>query len=41
MMCDLYNCVKVDDWMIGMNALTRITTITTMIRMIIKSRMAK
>ena len=40
-MCDLYNCVNLDDWMIGMNALTRMTTITTMIRMITKSRMAK
>ena len=40
-MCDLYNCVKLDDWMIGMNAMTRMTTITTMTRMITKSRMAK
>ena len=40
-MCDLYNCINLDDWMIGMNALTRMTTITTMTRMITKSRMAK
>ena len=40
-MCDLYNCINLDDWMIGMNALSRMTTITTMIRMITKSRMAK
>ena len=40
-MCDLYNCVNFDDWMIGMNAMTRMTTITTMTRMITKSRMAK
>ena len=40
-MCDLYNCVNLDDWMIGMNAMTSMTTITTMTRMIIKSRMAK
>ena len=30
-----------DDWMIGMNALTRMTIITTMTKMIIKGRMAK
>ena len=40
-MCDLYNCINLDDWMIGMNAMTRMTTITTMTRMITKSRMAK
>ena len=33
-MCDLYNCVNLDDWMTGMNALTRVTTITMMTRMI-------
>ena len=40
-MCDLYNCVNFDDWMIGMDAMTRMTTITTMTRMITKSRMTK
>ena len=40
-MCDCYNCVNLDDWMIGMNVMTRMTTITTMTRMITKSRMAK
>ena len=40
-MCDLYNCVNLDDWMIGMNAMTRVTTITIVTRMIIKSRMTK
>ena len=40
-MCDWYNCVNLDDWMFGMNAMTRMTTITTMTRMITKSRMTK
>ena len=35
-MCDLYNCVNLDDWMFGMDAMTRMTTITTMTRMITK-----
>ena len=40
-MCDCYNCVNLDDWMIRMNAMTRMTTITIITRMITKSRMAK
>ena len=40
-MFDCYNCVNLDDWMIGMNVMTRMTTITTMTRVITKSRMAK
>ena len=40
-MCDLYNCVNLDDWMIWMDAMTRMTTITMMTRMITKSRMTK
>ena len=33
-MCDLYYCVNLDDWMFGMDAMTRMTTITMMTRMI-------
>ena len=40
-MSDLYNCVNLDDWMIGMNAMTRVTTITIVTRMITKGRMTK
>ena len=40
-MCDCYNCVNLDDWMIGMNVMTRMTTITMMTRMITKSGMSK
>ena len=37
-MCDLYNCVNLDDWMIGMNAMTKVTTIPMMTRMITQDR---
>ena len=37
-MSDLYNFVNLDDWT---NAMTRMTAITTMTRMITKSRMTK
>ena len=40
-MCDIYNCVNLDDWMIGINAMTRMTTITTLTRMITKNWMTK
>ena len=35
-MCDLYNCVNLGDWMFATDAMTRMTTITTMTRMITK-----
>ena len=35
-MCHLYNCVNLDDWMFGVDAMTRMAIITTMTRMITK-----